>query len=146
MEESSTSIPDSSLFQTIQVGTDSYLMCSAHTFDLFIIWWKTTTWYQHHLQDDASTLSINDFLSTLPRLSSVWTKFIVAIKKTTGQPVVICKTCSRVLTHPKCTGKNQGTSSMKTHLQARSCQQSNISLEGEETQPLNTPPPDSQLV
>ncbi|KAJ5131001.1 uncharacterized protein N7515_007040, partial [Penicillium bovifimosum] len=53
------------------------------------------------------------------KISDAWDHFEQLADETTGEPKVICKHCSKLLTHPNV--KRSGTSTLSRHLKADSC-------------------------
>jgi hypothetical protein len=128
------------LLPTITSGIEIFFVHTVQTSSILLTWWKTTSWYQSNIEPNTSTIQANDILAQHFRSSPIWNQFTTGIHQTTGQPFVVCNLCSRALTHPKSGQKHQGTSSMRTHLQSRSCQQNNqhISTEDNNHQPTAT--------
>lgn len=78
-------------------------------------WWQTTGWAT---APSTKTHKPPNWGST-QRSSTVWEAFDQGAKFGMGQPVLVCRTCRGVLSHPS--AQNLGTTQMKNHLTSKTC-------------------------
>ena len=96
-----------------------YYLYSAATHDSFVLWWKTTQWYQEHPKVHTKSTS---HWGPLSKTADSWKYFAEAADANNGLPVIVCTLCLKRIAHPR----KDGRPGMGKHLSSRSCQTSAI--------------------
>jgi hypothetical protein len=113
-----TGVPVPSALQTVNVGSQCYVIYDENKKDIFNNWWDNTSAKQliaadkkfHHPQ-----------WSNRLRTSTAWKQFHQAAQNPSGTPKIICKICDTVLLHPTYT--SHGTQGMNRHATSTQCKQ-----------------------
>jgi hypothetical protein len=86
----------------------------------FLDWWLETEWIQENASD---TINWPKKLAwdSVTKKSTAWERFYQAAHQITGEPVLICRTCSTKLSHPNV--KGTGTTALTKHISSSQCSQ-----------------------
>jgi hypothetical protein len=115
-----TTAPDITL---TRIGRNNdYILWRRDTHELFLSWWNTTTWVIGQPTITYTDLGKQIGWNSLGRKSTVWHQYDQAAHYTHGDPVVICRRCQSILSHPNV--KKIGSSSLSKHLLSAICQRS----------------------
>lgn len=111
--------PEQPLYITIKGKRHRCYVFSNANKDVFLDWWKQTTWYKD--PDNKNLREKINLGETQSGTSTIWTSFEEGAIVGSGKPSIICLRCDDVLTHPY---MNQGTGSGRDHLKKKSCKDS----------------------
>ena len=91
-------------------------MWSSEDNDQFIEWWRKTKWFHEH--DRKNGYTEPKIIWGSPKRANCWPNIYEGAACLDGQPIVVCKRCSKALKHP---AVGTGNSTIERHFTGKDC-------------------------